>query len=71
MKTLIKKPPAELSLTATLTIAFLAFGVLLLSISSGLQLFSSLQTQQTVISSNQHLIVESYQLGVNSYIVKE
>src|SRR5512136_2760110 len=68
MKTLIKKPQAALSLTATLTVAFLTFGMLVLSISSGLQLFSSFQTQQAVISSNQQLVAQEAAKAVSSFI---
>ncbi len=68
MKTRIKKPQAALSLTATLTIAFLTFGMLVLSISSGLQLFSSFQTQRAIISSNQQLVAQEAAKVVSSFI---
>jgi PAS domain S-box-containing protein len=68
IKTLIKNPWAALSLRATLTIAFLAFGVLLLSMAGGLQLFFSLQTQRAVIASNQHLVAQEAARIVSGFI---
>jgi signal transduction histidine kinase len=68
MKAPIKKPQAALSLTAALTIAFLTFGMLVLSISSGLQLLSSFQTQQAIISSNQQLVAQEAAKAVSSFI---
>ncbi len=71
VKTLIKKSWAALSLRATLTLAFLTFGVLVLSISSGLQSFSSLQTQQAIIASNQHLIAQEAAKSVSYFILEK
>jgi methyl-accepting chemotaxis protein len=67
MKTWMKSR-AALSLPATLTIAFLAFSVMVLLISSGLQLFFSLQAQQATISSQQQLTAQDATRTVSSFI---
>jgi PAS domain S-box-containing protein len=69
MRTRLKNFWMALSLRATLTITFLAFGALVISISSTLQLISSLQTQQVVIASNQHLIADEAARSVSSFIL--
>jgi signal transduction histidine kinase len=64
-----EKSKAALSLSATLTIAFLTFGVLMLSISSGLQFFSNLQTQKAIVSGNQLLVAQEAVRSVSGFIL--
>jgi PAS domain S-box-containing protein len=71
MKALIKKLQAASSLTATLTIAFLTFGVSVLLVSSGLQLFSNFQTQKTIIYGRQQLIAQEAARAVSNFIMEK
>ena len=68
MKNKVTKPQAARSLTATLAIAFLALSVVVLLISGGLQLFSSIQTQQATIAGQQQLIAQDASRTVSSFI---
>jgi PAS domain S-box-containing protein len=61
------KPQAPSSLTSTLAIAFLALSAVVLLISSGLQIFSSIQTQQETISNQQQLIAQDAARSVSSF----
>lgn len=65
MKMLSKR---ALSLTTTLTIIFLIFGVVVLLVSSGLQLYFNIQAQQAIISSDQQLIAQEAANSVSSFI---
>jgi PAS domain S-box-containing protein len=58
MKTQTRQPMRARSLTATLGIAFLALSVVVLLISSILQIFSNLQTQQAAIANQQQFIAQ-------------
>jgi len=68
MKTRTKQPAGARSLTATLGIAFLALSVVVLSISSGLQIFSNLQTQRAAIASQQQFIAQDAAKAVSNFI---
>jgi two-component system cell cycle sensor histidine kinase/response regulator CckA len=68
MRIPIGKSGAAPSLTAMVTVAFLIFGVLMLSISSVLQLISAIQTQKQVISSDQQLIAQDAARSVSGFI---
>jgi GAF domain-containing protein/HAMP domain-containing protein len=63
-----KKPPRAQSLAATLAIAFGVLSVLVLLISSVLQLVSNLQAQQEAITSQQYLIAQDAARTVSSFI---
>lgn len=63
-----KRPISSRSLTVTLAIAFFALSLVALLVSSGLQLFSNIQTQQAVISSQQLLIAQDASKTVSNYI---
>ncbi len=58
METQVKTPQAARSLTTTLAIAFFALSAVVLLVSSGLQIFSGIQTQQKIIASQQRLIAQ-------------
>jgi len=64
----IEKRQASRSLATTLAVAFFTLSVVVLLISSGLQLFSNIQTQQTVISSQQLLIAQEASKAVSNFI---
>ena len=68
MKTHTKRPRTAQSLTTTLALAFFSLSVVALLISGGLQLVSNLQTQQTMIASNQQLIAQEAARTVSSFI---
>jgi putative methionine-R-sulfoxide reductase with GAF domain len=68
METQTKKPQATRSLTATLAAAFLALSVAVLLTSSGLQIFSNVQTQQAIISSQQQLIAQGAAKAVSGFV---
>jgi PAS domain S-box-containing protein len=68
MKTQAKRLRAAQSLTTTLALAFFSLSVIALLISGGLQLFSNLQTQQTIITGNQQLIAQEAARTVSSFI---
>ncbi len=62
-----KKQTAR-SLAATLATAFFTLSAVILLISSGLQLFSNIQTQQAAISSQQLLVAQEASKTVSNYI---
>lgn len=66
-----KRSRSAMSLGAIFTIAFSAFGVLVLLISSGLLLFSIYKTQQAVIFSNQRLMAQEAATTVNHFILEK
>ena len=68
MKTRTRKPGATRSLTATLIIAFLALSLVTLFVSSGLQIVSSLATQQEAVARNLQLTAQDAAKTVNSFI---
>lgn len=68
MKIQFKRPQGGLSLSTVLALAFLAFSVVVLLISSGLQLFFILQTQHESISSQQQLLAQEAATSVSSFI---
>jgi GAF domain-containing protein/HAMP domain-containing protein len=59
------------SLTTTLAIAFFTLSAVVLSVSSGLQLFSNIQTQQAAISSEQQRIAQDASKTVSSFIEEQ
>ncbi|HLF26627.1 MAG TPA: cache domain-containing protein [Anaerolineae bacterium] len=63
----MKKPPSARSLIATLATAFLTLSVVVLAISSGLQIFSNFQVQQANIASQQELIANDAARTVGSF----
>ncbi|MBN1449953.1 MAG: GAF domain-containing protein [Anaerolineales bacterium] len=63
-----EKTQTARSLAATLAIAFFTLSVVVLLVSSGLQLFSNIQTQQAVISSQQLLVAQEASKTVSNYI---
>ncbi len=69
MKTQTKKLKSSRSLTATLAIAFLVLSVVVLLISNGLQVFSSIATQQQVITSKLQMIAQAASQPVSSFIL--
>jgi len=68
MKTRTKQPAGARSLTATLGIAFLALSVVVLLVSSGLQIFSNLQSQQVALASQQRALAQDAAKAVSSFI---
>src|SRR5512147_1257789 len=68
MKTQTKKTLSSRSLTATLAIAFLVLSVVVLLISNGLQILSSITTQQQVIAGKLQLIAQAASQPVSSFI---
>ena len=69
MKTRTKRSPdAARSLTTTLAIAFLVLSVVVLLIANGLQVLSSVTTQQQVIASKLQLIAQAASQPVSSFI---
>jgi len=68
MKFQKKKPRAALSLTTTLAIAFFSLSVVVLLISSGLQIASNIQAQRETISNKQQLIAQDATRTVSSFI---
>jgi GAF domain-containing protein len=55
-------------LTATLAIAFLALSIVVLLVSTGLQVFSNIQAQQEAIASRQQFIAQDATRTVSSFI---
>ena len=68
MEAQTKKPQAGRSLTTTLAIAFFALSVAVLLVSSSLQIFSNVQTQQETISSRQQLAAQDAALKVSNFV---
>jgi len=68
MKDQTKKPQMALSLANTLALAFFILSIVVLLISGSLQLFSNIQTQRIVISSNQQLVAQDATKTVSSFI---
>lgn len=68
MKIQIKRPQTGQSLTVTLAIAFFALSGVVLLISSGLQLFFNIQTQQETMANRQQLIAQEAAQRVSSFI---
>ncbi len=68
MKTKTKTTHAPLSLTTTLAIAFLVLSVVVLLIANGLQVLSSITTQQQVIAGKLQLIAQAASQPVSSFI---
>lgn len=62
-----EKKQTSQSLSTTLATAFFTLSVVVLLISGGLQLFSSIQTQQTVISNQQQLAAQEAGKEVNNF----
>ena len=56
------------SLAATLATAFFTLSVVVLLVSSGLQLYSNIQTQQTAISSQQLLVAQEASKTISNFI---
>jgi GAF domain-containing protein/HAMP domain-containing protein len=63
----LEKEQTSQSLSTTLATAFFTLSVVALLISGGLQLFSSIQTQQTVISNQQQLAAQEAGKTVNNF----
>ena len=57
-----------LSLTTTLAIAFFALSAVVLLISGGLQISSTIQAQREIVSSEQHLIAQDAAQRVSSFV---
>lgn len=68
MKTDIRRPRAARSLTTTLALAFFCLSVVILVISNGLQLFSNIQSQQRVLTSNQQLVAQGAASTVSRFV---
>ena len=68
MESETNQPKSSRSLTVTLAIAFFSLSAVVLLISSGLQLFSSIQTQQTALSQKQELIAQEAGKTVSSFV---
>jgi GAF domain-containing protein/HAMP domain-containing protein len=71
MESEINKPKTSRSLTATLAIAFFSLSAVVLLISSGLQLFSSFQTQRAALSQKQEVIAQEAGKSVSSFIEEQ
>ncbi len=68
MKTRTKKPSTPRSLSATLALGFLGLSVIVLLISSGLQAFSNLSTQQEAAAGKLQLIAKGAGQQVSNFI---
>jgi GAF domain-containing protein/HAMP domain-containing protein len=68
MKTRTKKPSTSRSLSATLAIAFLALSVVVLSVYGGLQIVSSIATQQEAVAGKLQLLAQEASQPVSSFI---
>ena len=69
MRTEIKKPKNTRSLTTTLAISFFTLSVLVLLISSALQVFLSIQAQQVQIRDKQQLIAQAAGKSVSDFVL--
>ena len=63
-----EKKQTTRSLAATLAIAFFTLSVVVLLVSSGLQIFSNVQTQQAAISSQQLLVAQEASKTISNFI---
>jgi signal transduction histidine kinase/CheY-like chemotaxis protein len=63
-----EKTPAKPSLTATLTLSFLAFGAISLSVSSSLQLASVVQAQGRAVANDHRVIAQDAARSVSDFI---
>ncbi len=68
MKTRTEKPQAGRSLTATLTAAFLVLSVVILFVTSSLQTFSNMTTQQAAVADKLQLYAQDASQSVSSFI---
>ncbi len=68
MKTQTKKPRSSRSLAATLAVAFLVLSVVVLLISGGLQVLTSIATQQQVMAGKLQLIAQGASQPVSNFI---
>jgi anti-anti-sigma regulatory factor/HAMP domain-containing protein len=68
MKFPSKKPRAALGLTATLAIAFFTLSAVVLLLSSGLQMVTTVQTQREAIANKQQLIAREASRAVSTFI---
>ena len=68
MKFPSKKPRAALGLTATLAIAFFTLSAVVLLLSSGLQMVTTVQTQREAITNKQQLIAREASRAVSTFI---
>src|SRR5512143_1493980 len=68
MKTRTKKLSTPRSLSATLALGFLGLSVIVLLVSSGLQAFSNLSTQQETVAGKLQLIAEGAGKQVSNFI---
>ncbi|MFL7869106.1 MAG: cache domain-containing protein [Anaerolineales bacterium] len=71
METKTSKPKSSRSLTVTLAIAFFSLSAVVLLVSSGLQLFTNIQTQQAALSTKQELIAQDASKTVSSFIEEQ
>jgi len=71
MKIKVKESRGPWSLTTTLAMAFLGLSVVVLLLSSGLQLFSNVQAQQETIASQQQLIAQDATRTVVGFIQEQ
>jgi GAF domain-containing protein/HAMP domain-containing protein len=71
MESEINKPKTSRSLTTTLAIAFFSLSVVVLLVSSGLQLFSSFQTQRAALAQKQEVIAQEAGKSVSSFIEEQ
>jgi len=62
------RPKIARSLTTTLALAFFTLSMVVLVVSSGLQLYTNLQTQQATITNRQQLIAQEASKTVSSFI---
>jgi GAF domain-containing protein/HAMP domain-containing protein len=69
MKTRTKKPSTSRSLSVTLAIAFLALSAVVLILSSGLQLFSNIATQQEAVAGKLQLTAQEASQTVRGFIL--
>jgi len=67
MKSSVRKTSSQ-SLAATLALALISLSVLALLVTSSLQLFSNIQTQQGAIASNQRLVAQSAAKTVSGFV---
>jgi signal transduction histidine kinase len=63
-----RKAGSRSSLAITLTLSFLVFGVLILSVSSGLQLFSAIQAQRRAVLNEHRVIAQDAARNVKAFI---
>lgn len=71
MEAKTSNPKSSRSLTVTLAIAFFSLSAVVLLISSGLQLFTNIRTQQAALSSKQELIAQEASKTVSNFIEEQ